>query len=362
MKILQSLLICALSFGSVSAQSFLYQVDSLRGVYHIPALAIAVIGADSIPLTYVCGYRNSITKEPAMMTDLFHLGSNTKAITSFVAAKLVEQGRIKWETKFFDIFPKAQVGSRSDYKNITFEQLLSHRAGIRPFTDGNEFAKLPPFTGTATEQRKLFALWLLKQRPVKPKLGEQYVYSNAGYAVAAVMLEQITKKSWEDLVREHIQDSLHIAVAFGWPNRQNIHQPWGHVVQNDSLVPTPPDDLYKVNPLIEPAGDISMDIGGYAKFVQLHLQGLRDKPGYLTPESFQRLHYGMPDYALGWGWVFEKGNHISFHDGSAGTFFCHAIISEEDNIALIVICNTYSEQTQKGVYAIRKLLKKVYGK
>ena len=79
------------------------KIDSLRVKYNIPAIAYGIIRNDSVLVEHVTGFRNIETKEKASPNDLFHIGSNTKAFTSFLAGKLIEKGLISWNTKFFDL-------------------------------------------------------------------------------------------------------------------------------------------------------------------------------------------------------------------------------------------------------------------
>jgi CubicO group peptidase (beta-lactamase class C family) len=90
-------------------------------------------------------------QDTATLNDRFHIGSNTKAMTAFIIAKYVENGKLKWTTKFFDFFPKWKSKSKPEYANITLQDLLSHKAGIQPF-QGEDDPKIPDFKGTHQEK------------------------------------------------------------------------------------------------------------------------------------------------------------------------------------------------------------------
>ena len=76
------------------------KIDSMRIAFNIPAVAYGVIRNDSIIVLNVLGYRDIETKEKAQLTDYFHIGSNTKSFTAFLSGRLVDVGKINWETKF----------------------------------------------------------------------------------------------------------------------------------------------------------------------------------------------------------------------------------------------------------------------
>ena len=80
--------------------------DSIRKVYNIPELNYAVVSSDSILEMYSLGYKKIGSDRKSDIHDLFRIGSNTKAITGFIAALLVKEGKISWDTRFFDLFPE----------------------------------------------------------------------------------------------------------------------------------------------------------------------------------------------------------------------------------------------------------------
>ena len=53
------------------------------------------------------------------VNDRFHLGSDTKAMTALLAAMLVEEGKIRWNSTMLEVFPElaakmAEVRRRYD--------------------------------------------------------------------------------------------------------------------------------------------------------------------------------------------------------------------------------------------------------
>lgn len=62
--------------------------------------------------------------------DCFHLGSNTKAITAVLLGVLLDEGRVSWTTTLPTIFPDHASSMRSEYRDVTVSDLLSHSAGF----------------------------------------------------------------------------------------------------------------------------------------------------------------------------------------------------------------------------------------
>ncbi|WJK00008.1 serine hydrolase domain-containing protein [Elizabethkingia anophelis] len=306
-------------------------------VHHIPEMAYAVITPDKILVQKIIGHHRieQINEKPnANISDFFHLGSNTKAITGFIAGYLTEQNKIKWDTKFFDLFPEFKDKSNPKYLNITLSQILEHKAGIQPFTSGAEYQKLPVFKGNRSEKRQAFAQYVLTLPPVEND--KPYNYSNAGYSVAAFMLEKVSGKTWEQLVQDVLKDKLKLQYTLGWPNRTDINQPWGHW-EDPKLVSVAPETKYDLS-MAEPGGDISMNIINYSKFIQLNLQGLTGKDNFLKAKTYQYLFNSSDNYSIGWGNVTINNIKGNEHQGTDGTF------SPKSRIRNIKVLNILPEE------------------
>jgi len=354
------ILVTALTAKTQNIQTF---VDSLMQTGQIPELGYAIISANSILELQTVGFHRTDLKNEktrAEITDYFHLGSNTKAITGFVAAYLVENNKIKWTTKFFDLFPDWKKQSNPAYYEITLTDLLSHRAKIQPYTSGLEYQELPDFKGDKSEKRKQFAKYLLIEKPVVDN-GKVYNYSNAGYTVAALMLEEVSGKTWEQLTKEIMLTKLNVNIEFSWPNKISLNQPYGHWIENGTLQPLAPDINYNLE-LGEPAGDISMTLPDYAKFIQLNLQGLLGKDNVIKASTYNHLHFGLTDYSIGWSNANKDDKQFSEHSGSAGTFFCHTLIDKKNKLAYIIIANSATGETQQGIFKLLDRLRKKYGR
>jgi hypothetical protein len=52
------------------------------------------------------------------------------------------------------------------------------------------------------------------------------------------------------------------------------------------------------------------------------------------------MHFGIAQYAIGWGNARKNGADVSSHSGSAGNFFCHARFIPEKDLAIVVFANS----------------------
>ena len=61
--------------------------DSIRKLNNIPELSYAVVTVDSILEIQALGKHSVDLNDSATLSDRFHIGSNTKAMTAFIIAK-----------------------------------------------------------------------------------------------------------------------------------------------------------------------------------------------------------------------------------------------------------------------------------
>ena len=142
------------------------------------------------------------------------LGSITKQFTAMLILQLVAEGAIELEkpiTTYLPDYPAATGG------RITIHHLLTHTSGIPNYTAFPDFfaeQSRDPYTPTEFVQE--FADKELDFTP-----GEKFNYSNSGYFLLGVLLEELSGKSYEELLREKIFAPLRMEDT-GYDNHQAI--------------------------------------------------------------------------------------------------------------------------------------------
>jgi CubicO group peptidase (beta-lactamase class C family) len=124
---------------------------------------------------------------------VFDIGSITKALTLAAALALVEDGKLNLSDRLGDLLP----GVPADKRAITLRQLLEHRAGLPEYVvdaPGGDFVELS----------RDEALSRIFRRPLRFEPGTKYGYSDAGYTVAAAVIEDAAGRPFEDFLRERI--------------------------------------------------------------------------------------------------------------------------------------------------------------
>jgi CubicO group peptidase (beta-lactamase class C family) len=279
----------------------------------------------------------------AEITDRFRIGSNTKTITSYLAFQLVKKGKIKWETKFFELYPELKEKSNPSFYDITLKDLITFRANLPKWSYGNEIPDQNEIKGNEQQQRYAFIKWELQQKEPEK---QDFYFSNPDYVAAGLMLEKASGKDYKTLVKE-LGKELGIRFEFGQPNSKDPKQPWGH---DDQLIPEKPGDNYKLNWLL-PAGNINVNLPDYIKFVQMQLKGLAGNSKVLGKEQFNEMHFGLPGFSYGWFWNTDEENHLtySYHEGTPGTFLSEVLICKERDKAIIIFSNVQSDDAFNGL-------------
>ncbi|MGW8882049.1 serine hydrolase domain-containing protein, partial [Streptomyces mirabilis] len=130
----------------------------------------------------------------AMAEDtVFDLASVSKLFTSILAVQQVERGTLELEAKVASYLPDFAGGGKQD---ITIRQLLTHTSGFRAWI---------PLYKAPTREGKLQLLW--NEVPANPP-GTVYLYSDLNLISLQLVLEKITGRKQDVLLREQITAPL----------------------------------------------------------------------------------------------------------------------------------------------------------
>jgi D-alanyl-D-alanine carboxypeptidase len=290
------------------------------------------------------GVRRRGVEDAVTLEDRWHIGSNTKAMTAALYARLVEAGQARWGATMGDLFPGMTIDPA--WADITVEDLMSHRSGIK---DGDVIGMSWLMTARGdtaplTEQRTVIAARALGKAPTG--MPGEFVYSNAGYTLLGAAIERITGLSWEDAARREIFEPLGMASAgFGAPQTNIDGGPnaWGHRALGPLKTAVDPSTSASDNPqAMAPAGTVHMTMADYARFVQVFL---KDGDGWLTPESIAILTTPPEgaDYAMGWGVSQRRAawgrGPVLAHEGSNTMWHMVAVVAPGRGTAIITVSN-----------------------
>jgi CubicO group peptidase (beta-lactamase class C family) len=325
----------------------------VREKHRVPGLIGAIVKGDRLTAIGAVGIRKIGSSQPIQVTDKVHLGSCTTAMTATMIATLMEAGKLSADATIRQVFPRAVSQIHPELHSVTLWQLLTHRAGLpldAPWWD---------LAGNTTTERRwdLLVRTLGDAPPFQP--GKTYAYSNVGYALAALMAEQVTGRSWEVLMQKRLFEPLGMQSAgFGSPGHPGrVDQPWGHFASGKDLRPTRVDNA----PVYGPAGTIHCTVPDWAKFVALHLQGAQGKAKLLKADTFRALHTPPPDNKYAGGWLVLNrawaGGRTLTHNGTNTAWYAAVWIAPARDFAVLTATNQGGPAGEKATdQAVSKLV------
>lgn len=302
----------------------------------IPAMACLVFDQDKILKSAVVGTTRSGEKIKPDAAAQWHIGSNGKAMTATLMARLVEKKLLNWNTTMGEIFTKESKDFDPEAKKITIFQLLSHTAGLPANPAGADRLK------SRLEVTRIG----LKQKP-----GTGFKYSNWGYIIAGAVIETVTKTSWEKAIETEVFTPLGIkSFGFGAPTGENVIH--GHHKGR----PAPTGFAGDNPPLYGPAGGIHLSLADWVLFAQDQMKGREGKGKLLTRENYLKLHTPAGgSYALGWGTWKKDGEIIGLgHDGSNTLWYARISLDLTDNIGILTVANEATPEISKWISRVEK--------
>jgi CubicO group peptidase (beta-lactamase class C family) len=335
--------------------------------HKLPGMAAAVVEDGRITAIGAAGVRCRGHKEPITAEDLFHIGSDTKSMTATLIAVLVEEGKLRWNSTPAEVFAGTVKEIDPAWKRVTLEELLTHRAGVRPDPDLILFGAL----GLSPREQRLRVCRSVLRKPPDHQPGKAFLYSNTGYMIAGAMAEVVADDSWENIMSRRVFKPLGIEHAgFGPPGMPPartakdspatpsvpIAQPWGHLPDGKAVSPGPDAD----NPACYgPAGCVHLPLADWARYAVLHLtaagpgnvnggSGTGTKP-LLPVAALRKLHTPSgaaidtvgTKYAMGWGVRKLSGSDgIELtHSGSNTMWYAVISLRMSENRAILIATN-----------------------
>ena len=324
----------------------------LRDELQVPALGGAVLDASGLRGLGVAGLRQVDGEESVQAGDIWHLGSDTKAMTATLAGILVEEGVVSWDTTVDSVWPDCDPS----WQGVTLRALLLHRSGATDNIPGDHPDLWSDLWAASDEQvgRADFVQALL----ARPQDGTQgsFAYSNAGYIVAGAMLEEVTGQGWQALLQARVFAPLGMDdCLFGAPPSPN---PWGHQRQGSRIVSVDPASRGSDNPGgLGPAGTVACSLSSWARFAGSHLRLAQGQDDLVTAETGKILHTPEGQYAFGWLVLPQLEGTVLVHSGSNTMWYATVVIAPEEDRAYLAVLNIAATGQEREIMAILEALR-----
>lgn len=352
------------AFADAQLQQFVDQaVTQTRDAAGLPATAALVQIKGRIEAQSAVGRRTLGQPQTVTTADRWHIGSDTKAMTATLIARMVERGQLRFDATLAQLFPGVAASMNAQFQGVTLRQLLNHTAGLPALTDPREIRAFDQIIGTrkgVRAQRAMVVAYYLRQPPAST-VGE-FAYSNLGYVIAGAIVESVSGETWEETLREEVWKPLGIVNAgFGAPGkRKKYDQPLGHLLTEGTLTGLDAGDPDSDNPpAVGPAGTVNIALSDWMLFAQDQLDGLHGHGKLLKPETYKLLHTPVKNrYAMGWGVLTEPNGDVSLlaHIGSNGYWVADLRILPKEDVISIVVTNAGGDKAEKAIRDLSKTI------
>jgi CubicO group peptidase (beta-lactamase class C family) len=236
------------------------QVSVLAERLEVPGVAVGVVSGDEEHLAFA-GVTSVEDPLPVDVGTLFQIGSTGKTYTSTAILRLVEDGKIDLDATVRTYVPELKLKDEQVARDVTVLQLLNHTAGW----DGDLFED----TGEGDDALDRYVANMANIEQVTP-IGATVSYNNASLALAGLVLEKVTGKMYEQVVRELVLEPLGMSRSFFFAKEIMTYRfVNGHKRSQDGTIEiTRPWDMGRYG---GPMGGMSSNVGDQLAWARFHM-------------------------------------------------------------------------------------------
>ena len=283
----------------------------------------------------------------------FVIGSATKSFTALAVMQLVDAGRVDLDAPVRDYVPELQLAAGQPVDDITVRHILQQTSGLDDLAGGRLLA-------SAADGTPLAAIAELKGAELVSPPGETWLYANANYVLAGLVVERAAGMSYGDYVQREIFAPLGMthSSASTDPAGDDVlaegHRFWfGVPVATD---PTRRSATLAAGYLISTAGDLGRYLSLYlAQGIGpdgtriVSAAGVRTM---LSPGPEARLGAWAQNqkshYAMGWFVGGPWGQDAVFHPGNTPDTTTMLTLFPDRGVAVAPVVNTGNELPVPG--------------
>jgi CubicO group peptidase (beta-lactamase class C family) len=283
---------------------------------------VAMVWTDSLVYKRELGEFDAKTAAP--------IASSSKWLTAALVMMFVDEGKISLEDKVSKYIPDFELYGKNF---ITIRNCLSHYTGIKVETGLKAMLAKKKFS-TLREEAESYA-----KNEIQANAGEEFRYSTVGMNIAGAILEIITKKKFEMLIKQKLFNPLAMRKSSFSTLDGSPANPSGGAVS------TAEEYLHFLQMLL--------NNGKYNGVQVLSEKSIAEmRKMHTVPEQIKYAPKAAEDfgYALG-SWVLEEGpNSIAKAEASPGLFGTWPVVDWCRKYASIVFVKTLLSEQKADVY------------
>lgn len=314
------------------------QIIELMEEGDIPGLSLVTINKGKVFIKNF-GYSDVSTGKKINENTLFEIGSNSKAFTALAMLKLADENQLNLDQPVTDFLPWFLPSFEGQTVPVTLRQLLHHTSGIPTYTislipEGDQQDALEQTVRT------------VKDIELESMPGQRFQYATINYDILGLILEKVTKSSFEEYLEQTIFKDLGLNNTY--LNRDNpaVSEHLSEGYKIGFFEPRKYDaPIFRGN---NPAGYVISNADDIAKWLAYQMGLERVEYDSLIMESHQRdntvLPQNLSSYAYGW-YVSLSGNGEISHSGLNPNFTSHIAFIKDKGIGVAILANSNSNYT-----------------
>ncbi|MCO6492964.1 MAG: serine hydrolase [Phaeodactylibacter sp.] len=346
------LIICTVVASNPPAAEKTFEADfdnfiqsTLEAIPTIPGLSVAVVKDGKPVYAKGFGYADKENGVDATANASFYIASSTKSFTGLMSALLDERGIVKLDEPITAYLPAELFPAEVNARQVRVRDLLTHTMGM----DNGPVTLRLAFTGDHSHEK-------LKQllrycEPTEKGYGH-FQYSNFGYNLYGIILEEKTGKPWQQWMEELIFNPLGMdrttayiskARKENWP----LAAPYAGIPGNVERL-----YLEKQDNTMQSAGGLITTADDMARWLAVNLQkGELDGKRIFPAALFETAHSRMAEtgsefppftrdhYGLGWH-IGKYDDYAQLHHfGGFAGFSAHVSFLPEEGLGVAVMIN-----------------------
>jgi CubicO group peptidase (beta-lactamase class C family) len=329
--------------------------------FGVPGAAVAVIQGGKVPYLRGFGLKELGGTQPVTPDTLLMIGSITKPMTTMLAAALVDDGHLSWNTRLVDVLPQFAAGDRTMTERLTVRDAFCNCSGL-PGRDLERYFK----TGKLTPEETMTAL--AGVAPVAFS-GERFIYNNLLVAAGGYIAGVAARGAGADDVGVAYDAAMQERVLSPIGMKRSTFDPAGVRADGDYALPHAADLSGDLRPIpleaehdvllpVRPAGGLWSTTREMARFVQTELAGgiapsgtrvvsaenlaVTWTPGVAVPNFYSgppEMAASMSHYGLGWLSGEYRGLRVISHTGGTAGFTAQVAFLPDADLGIAVLSN-----------------------
>ncbi|GGB24169.1 hypothetical protein GCM10011511_55130 [Puia dinghuensis] len=288
-------------------------------------MSLVTINQDKV-LIKNYGYYDDEKKTPVTQNTLFEIGSCSKAFVALAILKLADEGLINLDEKVSAYIPWFNVYYKKDKADIYIRQLLNQTSGI-PW---NTIAKIPATNDPNALEKTVKTMVGIELHRLP---GEQFEYATINYDVLALVVEKVTRQSFESYLQRQILTPLQLNyTSLGTPIDKRLMSE-GYKI--GFFKPRRYDaPIYRGD---NPADYLITNAMDMAKWLRYQMNQTHKRDEAVAPVN-------NVSYASGW-YTSLNGDNLIFHDGRNPNFSAFIGFNPVKKLGVAVLANSNSAYT-----------------